>query len=283
MDENKHLPLFWYSLYKFNPSPAVFSKHWFRKIADKEKENYGDLISKYLYRKITGVKPQWYNPLKLSTAHNFLAVGSVLNFANSKSIIWGSGIINTEHEVSNCDFRAVRGPATRRRLLELGYECPEIYGDPSILLPEFYSPTIKRKYDIGIIPHFYDFKIALEAVKNPNVKIIKLLTNDVEKTTKEILSCNKIISSSLHGIIVAHAYGIPAVWVRFSNKLKGDGIKFQDYFSSVGIEPYQGELWKGTGGSEALNTIFSNYPNLPEEKLIKELKEGLLLSCPFKS
>jgi hypothetical protein len=41
-------------------------------------------------------------------------------------------------------------------------------------------------------------------------------------------------SSSSHGIIV-HAYGIPAVWQKFSNKVFGDDIKYQDYMESVEV------------------------------------------------
>jgi hypothetical protein len=43
------------------------------------------------------------------------------------------------------------------------------------------------------------------------------------------------VSSSLHGIILAHAYGIPVAWTEFSTGLKGDGVKFLDHYASVGI------------------------------------------------
>jgi hypothetical protein len=46
------------------------------------------------------------------------------------------------------------------------------------------------------------------------------------------------LSSSLHGLIVAHAYGIPAVWCDFADRphaIAGDGTKFHDYFASIGL------------------------------------------------
>jgi len=62
------------------------------------------------------------------------------------------------------------------------------------------------------------------------------LNADPLEVARQIASCTKIVSSSLHGIIAAHAYGIPAAWVQFSDKLSGDGIKFADHFASVGSE-----------------------------------------------
>ena len=46
-----------------------------------------------------------------------------------------------------------------------------------------------------------------------------------------------IFSTSLHGLIISHAYGIPAIWIKAGN-IGTDGFKFKDYFSSVNIPYY---------------------------------------------
>lgn len=43
----------------------------------------------------------------------------------------------------------------------------------------------------------------------------------------------------MHGLIIAHAYGIPAIWIK-KNYIFTDGLKFFDYFSSVNIPEYEG-------------------------------------------
>ncbi|WP_156383835.1 hypothetical protein [Methylobacterium sp. Leaf456] len=49
-----------------------------------------------------------------------------------------------------------------------------------------------------------------------------------------VLSCRRILSSSLHGLILAHAYGIPATWLKISDRPLGDDFKFRDYWASIG-------------------------------------------------
>src|SRR5690606_38035726 len=113
-----------------------------------------------------------------------------------------------------------RGPQTRKLLLELGYDCPEIYGDPAILLPKYFNPPVIKKYKIGVIPHYLDLEMAQALFKDQEgVIVIDLMTMDVENVTLQIMSCECAISSSLHGIIVSHAYNIPSVQVKFSDKI----------------------------------------------------------------
>lgn len=50
------------------------------------------------------------------------------------------------------------------------------------------------------------------------------------------MSCKKIVSSSLHGLIVSDSYKIPNRWVSFSDQIAGGTFKFLDYFSSVNRE-----------------------------------------------
>jgi pyruvyltransferase len=257
-----------------------------RKFTFKEKENYGDLLSKYLIEKITGKEVGWIHPKKQPwyklNKTNYLAIGSIMHHASKYSIVWGSGIIDIKQPIINADFRAVRGPQTRKYLLGLGFSCPELYGDPALLLPKYYAPKFKKKYRIGIIPHYNDFKAVNELYKDEkHILVIDLLTMDIEAVTHQILECEKTISSSLHGIIISHAYSIPGIWVEFSDKIFGDGIKYQDYLESVQIPFYQAAYLNKKISSNDIERLFKKYPYLPENLIINILQNDLLKSCPF--
>lgn len=260
---------------------------WNEKILmGKTKENYGDVLGKYLVEKISGKEAVWVHPKKWHFRDLFLpvyvTVGSILAQVNKKCVVWGSGIISKDIHVKEAEFLAVRGPQTRDFLLQKGYSVPEIYGDPALLLPQYYNPKIQKQYRVGIIPHYNDFKATVEAYKNKKgYLVIDLMTESVETTTNEILSCERIVSSSLHGVIVGHAYGIPTVWVPFSNKLFGDGIKFQDYFESVGIPFYTPKIHTDALELSAIEVLFNTYPSLPDAVILKQLQKGLLEVCPF--
>lgn len=65
------------------------------------------------------------------------------------------------------------------------------------------------------------------------------LLDDIEVIIRKVLACEYVISTSLHGLIIAHAYGIPALWYEYREvEWHGSDVKFFDYFSSVGITEY---------------------------------------------
>ncbi len=256
------------------------------KLQKKKKENYGDLLGRYLVEKISKKKVVWVKPASFSIINFFkpiyVTVGSILAHVNSNCVVWGSGIISKKIDIKEAKFLAVRGPLTRKYLINLGYDVPEIYGDPGILLPVFYSPDIKTEYKFGIIPHYNDFKLVKDIfTENKNILVIDLMTNDIESTTDQFLKCERIVSSSLHGIIIAHAYNIPAIWQRFSDVPFGDNIKFQDYFESIKIRPYTPDLKIPSNSENVLEKLFIKLPSLPKEGILEELGKGLLKVCPF--
>lgn len=267
-----------------NPIPLFYWSE--RKFIFKDKENYGDLLSKYLVEKISGRPVKFVQPKKQPwykwDKKNYLAIGSIIHHATKDSIVWGSGIIDSHQKIAPADFRAVRGPKTREFLLDLGYDCPQIYGDPALLLPKFYFPKVEKKYILGIIPHYHDYEQVNEFYgTNSEILVIDLMTLDVEEVTRQILSCEKTISSSLHGLIVSHAYQIPSVWVEFSKKLFGDGIKFQDYLESVDISNYNAKFLETRKDLHELVTMTTKYPNLVSERKIAQVQEKLIKSSPF--
>lgn len=258
-----------------------------RFIQKKVKENYGDLLGAYLFHKISGKQPSFYRkkdkPWWKRHRNYFATIGSIIDHLDDQAIIWGSGIISSHSYIPDATYLAVRGPLSRKRIQDNSIECPAVYGDPALLLPRFYAPQVEKTYKLGIIPHINDLKQVQDLLgQNTEIRIIDLNTNDVEKTTREIMSCKMILSSSLHGLIVPHAYGIPAVQVRFSDQIAGDGIKYRDYYQSVGLEPYQALPIKTTDQlSEAVVT--SHGQSLPDAIVIANLCDELMNVCPFKS
>jgi pyruvyltransferase len=175
------------------------------------------------------------------TREYLITAGSILQWYSSKRcIVWGSGIIdNNENLIPAKKYYAVRGEYTQKKISEIGVNDKVSLGDPGLLLPLIYNPKIEKKFRLGIIPHYIHYESIKKSITHNDVLIIKLADSNIENIIDQINSCDCTISTSLHGLIVSHAYGINSTWYKIKNKeLQGDDIKFFDYFSSVKIPEY---------------------------------------------
>lgn len=103
-----------------------------------------------------------------------------------------------------------------------GYDCPEIYGDPAILMPLIYKPkNIRKNKDYVVISH-HSVQID-EGILSP-------ITTDYKSFVDKILEAELIISSSLHGIILAEAYGVPAIML---DNAQVPRFKYYDWYYST--------------------------------------------------
>lgn len=207
-------------------------------------DNFGDALNPWLIERICGSIPANVSASRIlkfaqevSRKPDFMAIGSTLQWCGKHSVIWGVGFMSADSQLR---FRpkkvlAVRGPLSRAKLLEQGVECPDVYGDPALFLPRFLKPDTEKKHLLGIVPHYVDknSEFICNARENRDVLVI-----DVERrpdvVISDILSCEAVASSSLHGIIATDAYRIPSLWIRCSNRVRGGGFKFKDYFQSTG-------------------------------------------------
>lgn len=191
--------------------------------------NFGDMLTPHILLHL-GIAYQYAENIADADT---ICVGSIARMATDGMTVFGSGSIRISEQLNpKAIWKFVRGPWTRRNVIRQGGTCPEIYGDAALLLPLF-CPESDKQYDVGIVPHYADYDYVLRKYA-ADYHIINVVNSDPLAVAREITKCRKIISSSLHGIICAHAYHIPAAWVNFS-KLHGDGIKFVDHYASFGL------------------------------------------------
>lgn len=242
--------------------------------------NFGDDLNLFLVRKISSeeviVVNQHFKPPAGEIIH--LVIGSLLRWADRNTVVWGTGYqyLNARVRERPLKICAVRGRLTREQLLQQGFDCPQVYGDPALLLPRYYKPTAEIKFKLGIMPHYVDQNSAtLDKFRREDGVLFINALSPVEKIVDDINSCERIASSCLHGIVVADAYKIPSTWIKLSNKVIGKGFKFRDYFSSVGRrmeEPLI--LSNGT----TLESIFESFGDYEIDIDLDRLHDV----CPFK-
>jgi len=231
---------------------------------DAHRNNLGDIISPLIANHFSPKKVIRISKNKCQRVEHYFMIGSILQRCTKNSIIWGSGFISESSVCKEIPKRvlAVRGPLTRKKLLNQGIACPEIYGDPALLLPEVYPVTNQKiKYKLGIIPHFLD-KNNIELKKfadNLDIKIIDIQNKKPLKVIDEMLQCEKLISSSLHGIIISDAYHIPSVWIQFSKPIGDDNFKFIDYFASVRRKDKSPFIFNKFKNLDSILNVFEDY------------------------
>lgn len=227
----------------------IYLKYW------AGHHNVGDELSAYIVEKITN-QPVEYASLNQQKC--LVAIGSFLHEKTlyNNDVIWGTGFLKRNSikrlprfkylipGLYNRIFKksqicALRGPLSGAICKSLGFIDPQIYGDPAILLPKYYSPQKKQTtHKAGLILHHSHESRFSTGSFHPNIKNISVLRQsftEIEAFVDEILQCEVIYSTSLHGIIIAQAYGIPAQWIMLNEHdiHKDPMFKFEDYFLGV--------------------------------------------------
>lgn len=232
------VPLFCRS--KFDPENVLTRDiplyYWFDKFI-----NFGDFISLKIVERIVNGPVEVVPKSKLNT-HKLLAVGSIITFARNNDIVWGSGVNGNwldpiHYKFTKLDVRAVRGPLTREFLMKnFNIKCPEVYGDPALLIPALF-PELKRKknplHDYLIIPHYSEQHLF------PKDQYFNVVypTESWDVVINKILDSKFVIASSLHGVIIAEAFGIPARLLRITSHEAL--FKYCDYYLGTGRATFQ--------------------------------------------
>ncbi len=218
-------------------------------------QNFGDQLTPYILKKIWDLDSEYMGENDRNTPH-IMPLGSILNEANENTMVLGAGIVSDTLQFSpKANYVSVRGNLTLGRLKSMGVDTSNIQvGDPGIVLPKIYNPPREKKYSVTIAPHWVDYTKALNYFPHHNVLSLKIPISDfftknmseedrktvskqfeeryLEFLIDEISQSKVVVCSSLHALIIAHAYGVRTVWCKFSDGVIGNGYKFRDYFSA---------------------------------------------------
>lgn len=247
--------------------------------------NWGDDINVYLLEKVSGRKVVVKNQSlfhKIRKTPSYLCIGSTVGFMiEDGTTLWGAGAMYpyTKLPCLPCKIRLVRGPKTRKVLMDAGVDCPESYGDPALLVSRYYQPSVTKSHRLGIIAHYTDednpvLRSWLD--KHPDILLIRMGHYEKwEDIPDMICSCEEIWSSSLHGLIVSDSYSVANRWVRFNGKVVGGDFKYQDYLLSVG----RSDLSAISLQTEEQMDVLLATPALASSITIDF--DGILATCPF--
>lgn len=242
-------------------------------------KNVGDLLTPYIVEKITGKVPHNVRSQKID---HLLGVGSIIHRAKKNSDIWGTGTLDkaiaAKYAVGELRVFALRGHLSAAVLFGPSGNDPNIsFGDPGILMPRFFAPKVEREIRVGVIPHYVDYES--DFIKNvPGVEVIDV-RSDPEDFVRQLLRCEFVLSSSLHGLILADAYGVKNKWVSFSDKVTGGGFKFIDYYSTTDSK---GEQCVSINSRSDFINIVDRIDEHASLKMFLESEDKLLSSFPAK-
>jgi hypothetical protein len=226
--------------------------------------NFGDELSPVIVRAIAG-RDVVRAPLVKS---DLVAIGSVvqaiapaqdrINEREKPLYVWGSGLIRPHRIVRHrsVHFVAVRGPCTREAL---GLPDDTPVGDPALLCDHVFPRPSKMQHAWGIVPHFSDFGSPLIqriVASTPGAVLIDVREPDIAKVVRLIAACERIASTSLHGLIVADAFAIPNIRIMAGRIHGSPDWKFSDYFGSIRRHRTQAVIVPPSGNLDELSDAF---------------------------
>ena len=248
-------------------SRSLFVYYW----KGANDSNFGDQLNIDLF------KYYGFNPIhKAPGKAEIFAIGSILNKCSEEfnGIVLGSGFIQQSDvkPIKKAKIFALRGPKSNY----YGDDNKNILlGDPGLLVKNIFGEH-KKNHQFGLVPHFRDkedpmVKILLK--KNDDLKYIDIQQHP-KHVVKKIAECEFIFTSSLHGLVVADAYGIPATWLNFNDRQTGGEFKFNDYHESINVIRRRINVSENTTINKLLNcAVKANYKEI--ERIVNGYNEIL--------
>ncbi len=212
---------------------AVLAYYW------NARPNWGDSLSPLILARFAGLTAVWAPPENA----RLVCVGSVLDVlpVGWDGVVAGSGVL---HEGTRIDLRratilGLRGKLTWE-LAQSPHKTDAVLGDPGLLVSEI-VPAVEKRHDLGVVPHWTDVELAGQFRGGHYINPAQ----DPLTVIREIAACDRIVASSLHGVIVADSFGIPRrVELPAPQPYESGRFKYDDYGTGLGFRTQFGKMQK---------------------------------------
>lgn len=230
--------------------------------------NFGDGLAPLLLERFADTKVEWDTISRSSIA----SIGSILEHIPP---LWDGFVLGSGKLIENSRLHlhahvakilSIRGPLSAR-----GIPGSFTLGDPGLLANELVGPQ-EKIWDLGIVPHWKDNDLVGRFTKlipsKYSIKVIKP-EDDPLDVVKQIGQCRRIVTSSLHGMIVADSFGGTPRRVELCPALDKEGgdFKFRDYSASIKAAFIPGKMFEPSRSrvDDVKFAVYDAYQFLSEE------------------
>lgn len=212
-----------------------YRAHWY---THRRVRNFGDQLTPVLFAKLAGIQLR----LVPAAQAQLFGVGSIAHRIprGFDGIVFGTGFMRAQQRanLATANVVAVRGALSAQ---QGGLGQPGgtglLLADPGLLAPQLVEYLPRRRRRTAVVPHYADRELA----KRERGRYVDVQW-PVERVVAEVAACDRVVTSSLHALILADALGIESRW-QPSPAVIGDGHKFRDYASSYGERIRHGQ-WR---------------------------------------
>lgn len=222
--------------------------------------NAGDIFARNIVDHVYGVSHRRVE----GEGKRLLPIGSIVDHSHSGDVFAGVGARRPEVPASDelrIHVRGVRGPGTLNVLSEAGHDISRIQsvGDPGLLISEMVPPQQPEAGRVLLVPHFRD-RQRFRALRPRWLTIVDIDADPMD-IGRAIASAEAVVTSSLHGLVFAHALDRPCLLVQPSTE---NEFKYRDHLEAVGV------AW-----TEPVQDIRSVRPrDIPSEPAVLRLSAG---------
>lgn len=199
--------------------------------------NFGDEFAPAVLAALTGQRVRW-TPIDDAEVVGLGSLGNRYLLGTRRARLFGTGLREAPPPGTTLPAERVLGLRGAASAAALGLPAALGIGDPGLVVRELVSPRRTPRREPVLIPHFSAFasprtRALLRGCAADGCTVMPP-NRPWREVATAVRDASAVISSSLHGIVFADSFGVPAIWTRMPGTIEPD-LKYHDHDSAFGL------------------------------------------------